>query len=424
MKNEIKMNTKICQAFTSIFNSLLLLFLLGCVNTPTKVSDAPILSEIPWNMEQLYHCPTYRWLEKSDSINSLLFEGETYKGKPTEVFAYYGLPEKKSKLENPGKYPGIVLVHGGGGTAFKWWVEKWVEKGYAAIAIDFGGNMPVESNGEVIKKALVNHGPAHIDENSFYSINSLISDQWQFHAISAIIRAHSLLRSFDEVDAERTAITGISWGGYLTNIVAGIDQRFKAAVPVYGCGFLNEKGYWVNKGIFDKMSDAQVKKWVKLWDPSQYIGYATMPVFFLNGTNDRYYYLSPFSKTAELAKNKKIRIEVNMHHSHEDGAGPKEIGVFIDHYLKGGEPLPAIRLLELRDGFVNAKTEASTGIRSSELIYSCDTASNENRTWQKLPVEIVKNEFSIEVPDSAKLYFIQVIDNNGNMITSNVLFDF
>ena len=146
MKNEIKMNTKICQAFTSIFNFLLLLFLLGCVNTPTKVSDAPILSEIPWDMEQLYHCPTYRWLEKSDSINSLLFEGETYKGKPTEVFAYYGLPEKKSKLENLGKYPGIVLVHGGGGTAFKWWVEK----GYAAIAIDFGGNMPLDSGWMVL----------------------------------------------------------------------------------------------------------------------------------------------------------------------------------------------------------------------------------------------------------------------------------
>jgi len=29
-------------------------------------------------------------------------------------------------------------------------------------------------------------------------------------------------------------VTGISWGGYLTCIVAGIDDRLKAAVPVYG----------------------------------------------------------------------------------------------------------------------------------------------------------------------------------------------
>jgi hypothetical protein len=34
------------------------------------------------------------------------------------------------------KVPGIVLLHGGGGTAFESWVKLWVDRGYAAIAID------------------------------------------------------------------------------------------------------------------------------------------------------------------------------------------------------------------------------------------------------------------------------------------------
>ena len=57
--------------------------------------------------------------------------------------------------------------------------------------------------------------------------------------------------------------TGISWGGYLTCIVAGLDNRFKAAVPVYGCGFLHENSAWLNE--FEKMSAANKAKWIQLW---------------------------------------------------------------------------------------------------------------------------------------------------------------
>jgi cephalosporin-C deacetylase-like acetyl esterase len=87
--------------------------------------------------------------------------------------------------------------------------------------------------------------------------------------VANVILAHSLIRSFDEVDAGRTAVTGTSWGGYLTCIVAGLDNRFKAAVPVYGCGFLNENSVWLRR--FAKMTLVQKDRWVRLWDPSMYI---------------------------------------------------------------------------------------------------------------------------------------------------------
>ena len=80
-------------------------------------------------------------------------------------------------------------------------------------------------------------GPNQGDDEKFGSIDKPPTEQWSYHAVAAAIRGHSLIRSFPEVDAQRTAVTGISWGGYLTCIVAGLDSRFKAAVPVYGCGF-------------------------------------------------------------------------------------------------------------------------------------------------------------------------------------------
>ena len=53
------------------------------------------------------------------TIQPLFFDGLPYQGKPTRVFAWLGLPAGRS-----GQVPGVVLVHGGGGTAFKEWVQK------------------------------------------------------------------------------------------------------------------------------------------------------------------------------------------------------------------------------------------------------------------------------------------------------------
>ncbi len=68
------------------------------------------------------------------ALQPLFFDGLPYQGKPTRVFAWLGLPPPRS-----GKVPGFVLVHGGGGTAFKEWVQKWNEQGFAAISLALEG---------------------------------------------------------------------------------------------------------------------------------------------------------------------------------------------------------------------------------------------------------------------------------------------
>src|SRR4051794_2950330 len=52
--------------------------------------------------------------DSEKGVKAVFFAGPEYKGKPTRVFAWIGLPEKSNP---PKKVPGIVLVHGGGGTA-------------------------------------------------------------------------------------------------------------------------------------------------------------------------------------------------------------------------------------------------------------------------------------------------------------------
>jgi cephalosporin-C deacetylase-like acetyl esterase len=70
-----------------------------------------------------------------EGVEAVFFEGVPWKGKPTRIFAYYGIPTTQPSEQ----VPAMVLVHGGGGSAFITWVKLWVSRGYAAIAMDTCG---------------------------------------------------------------------------------------------------------------------------------------------------------------------------------------------------------------------------------------------------------------------------------------------
>ncbi len=189
--------------------------------------------EIAWRYPNHVLAPEFQ----ADGVKAVFFDGLPWKGKPTRVFAWVGVP----KLEPGKKAPGIVLVHGGGGTAFADWVRLWVSRGYAAIAMDTCGCVPKGSYGKWERHD--DGGPPGWGE--FEHADEPMEDQWPYHAVTDVIIAHILLRGCGSVDPERIGITGISWGGYLTCIVSGLDDRFRFAVPVYGCGFLGDDSAWV-----------------------------------------------------------------------------------------------------------------------------------------------------------------------------------
>ena len=64
-------------------------------------------------MAALSKVPPATWGEAQEQIQEVYYEGENFKGKPTRVFAYYGKPD------GAGPFPAIILVHGGGRTAFR-----------------------------------------------------------------------------------------------------------------------------------------------------------------------------------------------------------------------------------------------------------------------------------------------------------------
>ncbi|MCA8996763.1 MAG: acetylxylan esterase [Planctomycetaceae bacterium] len=392
-----------------------------------------------WDLDTLNQTPEMRWLSQDGAVHSLLYSGEPYEGHPTEVFAFYATPvtvgDVSADEAQDQKFPGAVLIHGGGGTAFAEWVWLWAKRGYAAIAMDLSGSRPIDpvydakgvpvpnqAAGRDTRTRLSNGGPDQGHPQKFDSIGGEQADDWPYHAVASVVRAHSLLRSFPEVDAKRTAVTGISWGGYTTCLVASVDRRFQAAVPVYGCGFLYE-GESVQKPAIDKLGDLR-GEWIRRYDPSSLLKDCQVPIFFVNGTNDVHYPLDSYQKSYDVVPGpKEIRIEVQMRHSHPAGWAPKEIGLFIDAHCKKEAPLPQLASPQRGDGHVTVGYESAVPLKEASLHYSVDSGRRSVRKWESRTGTVESNRVSVaEPPKEANTWFVSVTDERGAMVTTPVQF--
>ena len=360
----------------------------------------------PWDMRELSKAPAFEWADKTGPVRSLYYAGEPYQGHPTRVFAYYGVPEGVK-----GKAPGIVLVHGGGGKAFKEWADMWAKRGYAAIAMDLAGCGPDE-------KRLPDGGPDQGHPQKFDDIAKGVKEAWPYHAVAAVVRAHSLLRAMPEVNPQRTGITGISWGGYLTCILAGLDPRFKVAVPVYGCGFLREDERWAT--MFKRLSDQDRQLWDDNFDPSRYLPSCTIPTLWLNGTNDLAFPPDIYQKSYRLVRGPRtLCVTAGMLHSHPHGWAPKEIGIFVDSILRGGKPLTRFEKIDRRGRQVAAMLQASVPLKQAALLTTTDTGDWKQRKWQSVPAKIEGNRITAELPtDKGIAWFLTATDDRNVTVST------
>ncbi len=390
-----------------------------------------------WPLKRLKsEIPGYRIEDDTARIQSLIYKGEKIKGEATEVFAFYASPKTLGKSADNETVPGIVLVHGGGGTAFADWVWLWANRGYAAIAMDLGGRRPpapqYDDNGNLkphtrhsreSRTRLAKGGVPDDHTHKFDNIGGKIEDDWPFHAVANVMRAHTLLRSLPEVDADRTAVTGISWGGYTTCLVAAHDDRFKAAVPVYGCGFLHQ-GESVQKPAIDKLGDRR-SAWIEAYDPGSHLEKCTIPTLWVNGTHDVHYVLDSYAKSyAKVQGPRTIRIQPKMPHGHIPGWQPAEIQIFIDSILRNGSPLVQVGAVTVADdGMVSVPFQSTTKIVKAALHYTTETGLRSNRKWETVDCSIDDNMATAAgLPPEANTWIITLTDTRDAMVSSEVGF--
>ena len=378
-----------------------LVLLHGCATATRSTRNAS-----PWQLAELKKTPAAECGSRTGLVQEVYYEGEPFHGKRTRVFAYLGRP-----AEGHGPFPAMVLVHGGGGKAFSKWAEHWAQRGYVALAMDTAGCGP---NGP-----LPDGGPAQDDVSKFHDFTDADArDMWSYHAVAAAVRGHSLLASLPEVNRARIGISGISWGGYLTCIVAGIDDRLKVAVPVYGCGFLGDNSVW-RDGSLARMSPEARARWLHLFDPSQYLDGVRCPILFVNGTTDFAYPLDSYQKSYRLVPPalRQVNVVVSLPHGHIWTFG--EVDQFVDSVLRGGAPLPRLGTLKTHDGMATAKVESRLPLKEAALHYTADGGPWQKRHWETAPATLAGKVIKARLPPQRPLVvYLSLTDDRGLRVST------
>ena len=381
---------------------------------PPKALPGSAMGLPHWDLKTLGKAPKVYPAEApvAKDVTSVFYEGLPWRKKPTRVFAYYGLP----KVAPGTKVPGMVLVHGGGGTAFEAWVRLWNSRGYATIAMDTCGCVPIGSYGKWQRHDA--GGPR--GWGGFDQVDEPVEDHWTYHAVADVVLAHSLLRSLPGVDPQRIGVTGISWGGYLTCIVAGVDGRFRFAVPVYGCGFLGDNSVWLPE--FQKMGPERAARWLGRWDPSVWLRQSRMPMLWVAGTNDFAYPLDSLQKSYRLTQGPHtLCIRVRMPHGHGGpGENPAEILAMAENQLHDGPPLAKITGQGRAGDRVWVAFEAASPIQRAELNYTCQTGRWQARKWETIPAQIdpAAHKATVRLPQGVKVYYVNLIDQRNLVVSA------
>ncbi len=348
------------------------------------------------------------------NVKPLFFDGLPYRGKPTRVFAWLGLPENRAE-----KIPGVVLVHGGGGTAFKEWVKKWNAQGFAAIVIAVEGQTdnrnPSGTKTESNPQGWQRHdwsGPAR--QGIYADSAEPLADQWMFHAVADVVLANSLLRSLPEVDATRVGICGISWGGIITSTVVGIDARFAFGIPIYGCGALDRAADNYVRALRDNAIYREV------WEPLLRLPRATMPLLWLTGPRDAHFPLDVQQASYRAAAGPRmVSVPFDMKHSHPAGWNPPDTYAFAKAVVETGRSWARELTQSNHDGIARVEFELTRAVRDAMLVFKRDT------DWETSPAKIetsadrTRVTATATVPAGTTAYFFN-LDADGLTLSSEL----
>ena len=246
---------------------------------------------------------------------------------------------------------------------------------------------------------------------------------WTYHAVAAVLRGHSLLAAPARGRPDRIGVTGISWGGYLTCIVAGLDDRLKVAVPVYGCGFLHENSAWKPER-FDKMPADRRGPLGRSLRPVDVPArrHAARSCSSTAPTTSPTRWTATRSRTGVPVRGPATRplcVTVRMPHGHEQGWAPKEIGLFVDSRPEGGRAPAQARPDHDRGRPGRAARWLKDPVEKAEILYAVHAGPWPGRKWTAAPASVVGDSVGADLPaDRPLVVFLNVVDRRGAVASS------
>ncbi|MGJ8672759.1 LamG-like jellyroll fold domain-containing protein [Rubritalea sp.] len=384
------------------------------LGTDSVMLNAPNVYEVEYDADGI---PTYgaTYTPMAGDLKRIFYDGLDTEGNPTRVFAWINIPANASSA-NP--VPGVVLVHGGGGTAYQGWAEQWEDRGYAAIAITTEGHTDIRYDADVYPSTTVRTSSGYIKHElsgpsrNFYSSRADLTAEWMYHATANTILANSLLRDLDFVDEDKCGVMGVSWGGVITSTAIGIDDRFAFAIPVYGCGhkFSSSNLYGSRLGNHEKYN--------LLWDPFLRMQNATTPALWLSWPTDKHFPMDSQAYTYQKqAGVHSVAIVHGMGHSNPAAEARPEPIDYADSIVENGAPWSSQKSISISGSEVTVVFNSTKNLHTATLLstssFDVTTTDNSNNTgWSNVLISAPVNNgdgtytVTTTIPETTTAYFI------------------
>jgi dienelactone hydrolase len=380
----------------------------------------------------------------------------------SEIYAAIASPKA------PGKYPGILVLHGGGGSAEVYKALAWAQRGYVAVAPDLPGIAEPKKLSETKGRfSTVKYGEGR------WTANPDASESVIFDAVLSAMKALYLLRSQPDVDVANIGVVGVSWGGYMTTMVCGLaGDQVKAGMALYGCGFFDlgsQSGTApydpkLPKNSLSRLSPAERARWLQCLDAGRRAPNMKAAYFLAAASNDFFGWprsaqatldAIPGEKNHLFAPNANHKIPVPGGSTYDinpatnataasfsptafqplptpTGQKGHWIGMeipYFDYYLKGeGQPFPKVSVEASADSKKACfKVESPSSIQKAEIYWagaiSDDLKADDvkKRVWTPLSVVDHGNGvFEAKLPVEATEWFALVSDDRPVTVSSDM----
>ncbi len=327
-----------------------------------------------------------------------------------------------------GKLPAVMFYHAGGSRAEteEAAAKYFANRGFIGMAISIPsicGNCP-ETN--------VGGNPKTDREKSILNVEGGPENNVLADAMIAALEGFNFLAAHPNVDSANMGVTGTSWGGYTTTMMAGLlTKRVKAAYSIYGTGYWDKGSFWSR--YFGNLRPEDLETWLTFYDAGRRANSITASYYIDAPTNDTYFWPEAVQSTLNvIPSNKNHSFNPNLNHSQ---ANSKSRYQWMVHYLKGGE-LPGFAKPTLvsaldNDGqldfTVDVQIPAGVSITSANVWYADPDLAVTERQWISLPTQKVddstyKAKLTSSLVQDKVMYFMRFEDNLGNYTSTDMGF--
>ncbi len=382
-----------------------------------------------------------REISTKDSIGVIIREVTFRLKDSSEVYAVIASPNVK------GKYPGMLVLHGGGGKAEKNKAIAWAQRGYVAVAPDLPG---IANPKDLIytkgRWNVLKYGTER------YVAKPDITSSVIFDAVLSGMKSLYLLRSQPDVNLSEIGVVGISWGGYMTTMVCGLaGNQVKAGFSVFGCGFYELTS---QQPTLQQMPAPEREQWLKYLDAGRRANNIKASFFIAAAANDFFYWPKAVQKTLDVISVQKNHVYApNVTHKiplpggsvferkptqaftptafqpypTPSGSGANWLAMevdYMDFYLKGiGNSFPKVNVIKTKDARVaNFKIETTLPITKVDVYWSAHCTDPTKCLWNAItPTEKGNNKYEVILPDDAAEWFVVASDERPVSVSSDLI---